>query len=53
LEVSHLRIEYDAFRRAPGTLKYLAGSEVGGGAFMNDVAPEDAAGRLREAIRST
>jgi UDPglucose--hexose-1-phosphate uridylyltransferase len=36
-----------AVRRAPGKLKYLAGSESGMGAFANDIAPEAAAGRLR------
>ncbi|HEY1320230.1 MAG TPA: galactose-1-phosphate uridylyltransferase, partial [Streptosporangiaceae bacterium] len=34
--------------RAPGKLKYLAGSESGMGAFANDIAPEVAAGRLRQ-----
>jgi UDPglucose--hexose-1-phosphate uridylyltransferase len=30
-------------------LKYLAGSESGMGVWINDVLPEDAARRLREA----
>jgi UDPglucose--hexose-1-phosphate uridylyltransferase len=34
-------------RRAPGRLKYLAGSESGMGAFANDIAPEAAAEQLR------
>jgi len=34
--------------RAPGKLKYLAGSESGVGAWVNDVAPEQVAARLRE-----
>jgi len=34
--------------RAPGRLKYLAGSESGVGAWVNDVAPERIAARLRE-----
>ena len=34
--------------RAPGKLKYLAGSESGMGAFTNDIAPEAAAATLRE-----
>jgi UDPglucose--hexose-1-phosphate uridylyltransferase len=34
-------------RRAPGKLKYLAGSESGMGAFVNDIRPEVAAERLR------
>jgi len=45
----HLRItspQRDATR-----LKFLAGSEAGMGAFLNDVTPEDAAARLRAATR--
>jgi UDPglucose--hexose-1-phosphate uridylyltransferase len=43
-----LHLELFTVRRAPGKLKYLAGSESGMGAFANDVAPETAAARLRE-----
>jgi UDPglucose--hexose-1-phosphate uridylyltransferase len=43
-----LHLELFTVRRAPGKLKYLAGSESGMGAFANDVAPEVAARRLRE-----
>jgi UDPglucose--hexose-1-phosphate uridylyltransferase len=43
-----LHLELFTVRRAPGKLKYLAGSESGMGAFANDVAPETAASRLRE-----
>lgn len=43
---AHLRLT--SIRRAPGKIKYLAGSEAGMGAFINDVAPEDAAARLKE-----
>jgi UDPglucose--hexose-1-phosphate uridylyltransferase len=43
-----LHLELFTIRRAPGKLKYLAGSESGMGAFANDVAPEAAARRLRE-----
>ncbi|MEV6245831.1 galactose-1-phosphate uridylyltransferase [Streptomyces sp. NPDC051742] len=43
-----LHLELFTVRRAPGKLKYLAGTESGMGAFMNDVRPEDAARRLRE-----
>ena len=32
----------------PGKLKFLAGSESGVGGWVNDVAPERAAARLRE-----
>ena len=46
-EVAHLRWQLAAMRRAPGKLKYLAGTESGGGAFMNDIRPERAAEMLR------
>jgi UDPglucose--hexose-1-phosphate uridylyltransferase len=46
-EVAHLRWQLAALRRAPGKLKYLAGTESGGGAFMNDIRPERAAEMLR------
>jgi UDPglucose--hexose-1-phosphate uridylyltransferase len=36
-----------SIRRAVGKIKYLAGSESGMGAFVNDITPEDAAARLR------
>lgn len=47
--VSHLHIEFTPPHRSAVKLKYLAGSELGGGAFLNDIAPEDAASRLRDA----
>jgi len=43
-----LHLELFTVQRAPGRLKYLAGSESGMGAFANDVTPEAAALRLRE-----
>jgi UDPglucose--hexose-1-phosphate uridylyltransferase len=43
-----LHLELFTIRRAPGKLKYLAGSESGMSAWANDVAPEDAARRLRD-----
>ncbi len=43
-----LHLELFTIRRAPGRLKYLAGSEAGMGAFANDVAPEAAADLLRQ-----
>lgn len=43
-----LHLELFTIRRAPGRLKYLAGSESGMGAFANDVQPEAAARRLRD-----
>jgi UDPglucose--hexose-1-phosphate uridylyltransferase len=47
--VSHLHLEFTPFHRTADRLKYLAGSELGGGAFLNDVAPEEAAASLRGA----
>jgi UDPglucose--hexose-1-phosphate uridylyltransferase len=43
-----LHLELFTIRRAPGKLKYLAGSESGMGAFINDIVPEAAAATLRE-----
>jgi len=43
-----VHLELFTIRRAPGKLKYLAGSESGMGAFANDVSPEAAAQRLRD-----
>jgi UDPglucose--hexose-1-phosphate uridylyltransferase len=44
-----LHLHVMGVRRAPGKLKYLAGTESGAGAWSNDVLPEDAARLLREA----
>ena len=48
--VWHLAAEIFTIRRAPGKLKYLAGSESGAAVWINDVAPEDAAVQLRAAV---
>ncbi|MET8702896.1 galactose-1-phosphate uridylyltransferase [Kitasatospora sp. NPDC004723] len=48
-----LHLELFTVRRTADKLKYLAGTESGMEAFMNDVAPEDAARRLREAAPAT
>ncbi|MFE7194832.1 galactose-1-phosphate uridylyltransferase [Kitasatospora sp. NPDC057541] len=48
-----LHLELFTVRRTADKLKYLAGTESGMEAFMNDVAPEDAARRLREAAPTT
>ncbi|MGW0121006.1 galactose-1-phosphate uridylyltransferase [Streptomyces sp. NPDC003327] len=48
-----LHLELFTVRRASGKLKFLAGTESGMGAFMNDVRPEDAARRLREVASNT
>jgi len=47
-EVSRLHLQVMSVLRAPGRLKYLAGSESGVGAWVNDVSPERVAARLRE-----
>jgi len=47
-DVSRLHLQIMSVLRAPGRLKYLAGSESGVGAWVNDVAPERVAARLRE-----
>ncbi|RKE22259.1 galactose-1-phosphate uridylyltransferase [Streptomyces sp. TLI_171] len=43
-----LHLELFTIRRTAGKLKYLAGTESGMGAFMNDIRPETAARTLRE-----
>ncbi len=48
-DLAHLRLELFSTRRAPGKLKYLAGSESAMGVFINDVLPEVTAERLRTA----
>jgi UDPglucose--hexose-1-phosphate uridylyltransferase len=49
--ISHFHIEFTPLHRSAERLKYLAGSELGAGAFLNDVAPEQAASDLRAAVR--
>lgn len=46
-DLAHLRLDIVSARRAEGKLKYLAGSETVGGAFINDIRPEAAADALR------
>lgn len=48
-----LHLEVFTIRRAPGKLKHLGGSEIGTGAFTNDISPETAASVLREAVKGT
>ena len=42
-----LRIELYPYLRAPGRMKYLAGTEQGAGEFANDALPEQKAAELR------
>jgi UDPglucose--hexose-1-phosphate uridylyltransferase len=44
-----LHLQVLSVRRAPGKLKYLAGTESGMGVWIGDILPEEAAQRLREA----
>lgn len=43
----HLHLEFYPPRRRPDRLKYLAGSELGAGAFLVDALPEQTAQELR------
>ena len=45
-----LHLQLFSIRRAPGKLKYLAGSESGQNVFINDTTPEDVAAELRAVI---
>jgi UDPglucose--hexose-1-phosphate uridylyltransferase len=49
-DLGHLYLQIFSIRRAPGKLKYLAGSESAMGGFVNDVSPEGAAEALRAAL---
>ncbi|KAB8190803.1 galactose-1-phosphate uridylyltransferase [Nonomuraea phyllanthi] len=49
-DLAYLHLELFSIRRAPGKLKYLAGSESAMGAFVNDVLPEQAARMLRSQV---
>jgi UDPglucose--hexose-1-phosphate uridylyltransferase len=48
-DLAYLHLEVFSSRRAPGRLKYLAGSESAMDVFINDVSPERTAERLRRA----
>lgn len=45
----HFHVEVYPMKRSSTELKYLAGSELGAGVFINDSHPEDKARELREA----
>lgn len=47
-ELGRLHLQVFSVLRSPGRLKYLAGSESGMGAWVNDTVPEVIADRLRE-----
>lgn len=46
----HFHVEFYPPLRAERRLKFLAGSELGAGMFINDTLPEETAARLREVI---
>ena len=48
----HLHVEFYPPNRSETKLKYLAGSEAGAGAFINDTLPEETAPRLRAAVEA-
>jgi UDPglucose--hexose-1-phosphate uridylyltransferase len=48
--LGRLHLQFFSIRRAPGKLKYLAGSESGMGAWISDTTPERIADRLRAAL---
>ncbi|HVF76647.1 MAG TPA: galactose-1-phosphate uridylyltransferase [Acidimicrobiales bacterium] len=50
LSVSHFHVEFTPIHRTAEKLKYLAGSELAAGAFVNDTVPEETAARLRAAL---
>ena len=47
-DLCRLHLQVTSVLRAPGKLKYLAGSESGMGAWVNDTTPERIAARLRD-----
>jgi UDPglucose--hexose-1-phosphate uridylyltransferase len=49
--LGRLHLQVLSIRRAPGKLKYLAGSEAGMGAWISDTIPELIAQRMREALK--
>jgi len=46
-DVAHLRVQLTPLHRAADKLKFLAGSELHAGAFLNDTLPEATAAELR------
>lgn len=46
---AHVHLEVNVPLRAPATMRYVAGGELGSGLFINPVVPEEAAAALRDA----
>lgn len=49
-EFAWFHVEFQPPHRTADKLKFLAGSEAGAGAFINDTLPEQTAARLREVL---
>jgi UDPglucose--hexose-1-phosphate uridylyltransferase len=49
--ISHLHWQFAPVHRSADKIKFVAGSEMMGGAYVTDVAPEVAAERLRSALK--
>jgi UDPglucose--hexose-1-phosphate uridylyltransferase len=49
-DLAYLHLEVFSIKRAAEKVKFLAGSESGMGAFVNDITPERAAAMLRDAM---
>lgn len=45
---AHVHLHVAPALRAPGTLRYVAGAELGSGVYLNPVDPAEAAARLRD-----
>jgi len=45
-----LHVEIAGPHRSPGVMRYVAGAELGSGAYLNPVPPEDAAANLRGVV---
>jgi UDPglucose--hexose-1-phosphate uridylyltransferase len=43
-----MHVEIVGPHRSPGVMRYVAGAELGSGAYLNPVVPQEAAARLRE-----
>jgi UDPglucose--hexose-1-phosphate uridylyltransferase len=49
-DLAYLHLEVFSIKRAADKVKFLAGSESGMGAFVNDITPERIAATLRDAL---
>jgi UDPglucose--hexose-1-phosphate uridylyltransferase len=49
-DLASLHLEVFSIKRSADKVKFLAGSESGMGAFVNDITPERTAAMLRDAL---